>query len=103
MALAFANFKRMPPKKGGWRSGYVDITLDNAYSTGGWAITAANLVLSTLHNLVPPAAKNGFILEFDHVNSKIKAYQEAGTTDAFAEIDAADLSTVVIRCFYEGW
>ena len=103
MALAFANFKRMAPKKGGFRSGYVDITLDASYSSGGWAITAANLVLSTLHNLIPPGSKNGFVLEWDHVNGKLKAYQEADGASALGEIDAADLSAAVVRCFYEGW
>jgi len=103
MALAFANFKRKPPQKGGWRGGYVDITLDGAFPTGGWPITAANLVLNTLHNLIPPASKNGFPLEFDHVNSKIIAYQEADGASALGEIDAADLSGAVIRCWYEGW
>ena len=103
MALAFANFKRMAPKKGGFRSGYVDITLDAVYPVGGWPVTAANFVLSTLHNLMMPGSRNGFVLEFDHVNSKIKAYQEADTAAAMKEIDAADLTTVVVRAFYEGW
>ena len=102
MALSFT-FKRKHPQKGGFRSGYVDITLDAAYPSGGWPITAANLVLSTLHNLMPPGSKNGFVLEWDHVNGKLKAYQEADGASALGEIDAADLSTAVVRCFYEGW
>ena len=102
MALAFT-FKRKAPQKGGFRSGYVDITLDANYSAGGWAISAADLVLSTLHNLMPPGSKNGFPLDWDHINSKLKAYQEADTAGALKEIDAADLDTQVIRCFYEGW
>ena len=104
MALAFATFKRMAPTKGGFRRGFVDITLDASYSAGGWAITKANLNLpNTLHAVIPPAHKNGFHLEWDQVNGKLKAYQEQDTASASKEIDAADLSAAVIRAEYIGW
>ena len=103
MALAFANFKRMPPVKGGWRMGFVDITFDASYTTGGWAVAASDLKLGTIHVLVPPATRSGFVLEWDHVNAKINAYQEQDSAGAMKEIDASDLSAVVARCWSMGW
>ena len=108
MAITFTNFKAIPPKKGGWRSGYVDITLDSSYSAGGWAITAANLKLNTLHQLVPPSAgvasSLGYPLRWDHATGKLQAFQGSAASNAgLKEIDAGDLNGEVIRCYYEGW
>ena len=102
MAITFATVKRFPPQKGGIRRGLVDITLDASYSAGGWTVTAANLTLNVLRDLRVPAHKAGYHLEWDQVNGKIKAYQEQDTAAASKEIDAADLSTQVIRCEYVG-
>lgn len=108
MALTFDNFKAKPPEKGGWRSGYVDITLDGSYATGGWAITAANLKLNTIYQITPPSAgiasARGFLLRWDHATGKLSAFQGSTASNAgLKEIDAGDLNGEVIRCFYEGW
>ena len=104
-ALTFTPVKRFKPHAG-VRRGIIDITLDAAYGAGGWAITAANLGIKgagVILALIPPGSKSGYPLEWDQVNSKLKAYQEVGAAGAMAEIDAADLSTVVIRCEYIGY
>jgi len=109
MALSFGNFKAKAPQKGGWRSSYVDITLDGSYSSGGWAITAANLKLSTLYQLVPPSSgvgtgPVGHPLRWDHATGKLLAFQgSVSSATGLKEIDAGDLNGEVIRCFYEGW
>jgi hypothetical protein len=86
----------------------VDITLDGSYSAGGWAITAANLKLSTLYQLTPPgpgvASSLGYALRWDHATGKLLAFQgSAASNTGMKEIDAADLNAEVIRCHYEGW
>jgi len=108
MAITFQNFKRKPPEKGGWRRGYADLVLDNGYQAGGWAITAANLGLTTLYQLTPPsagvAASRGFLLRWNHATGKLLAFQGSTASNAgLKEIDAADLNGEVIRCYYEGW
>lgn len=108
MALTFGNFKRMHPEIGGWRSGYVDITLDASYPAGGWPITAANLNLTNLYDLKPPAVGIGsslaYPLRWDHATGKLLAFEgNAAAGTGMQEMDAADLSGEVIRCFYEGW
>ena len=104
MALAFS-IKAKPPQDGGWRTGFVDITLDASYSAGGWTITAANLRLDVLYYLEPPAvgivSSLGYALRWDHVTGTLWAF-ESNTATGFQEIDAGDLSGEVIRCKYEG-
>lgn len=81
----------------------MDITLDDSYAAGGWAIAAADLNLTTIRNIYPPAASiTGFVLAWDHVNGKLMAFEEADGATAMQEIDATDLDAAVIRCRYEG-
>lgn len=54
----------------------VTVTFDNSYPTGGEPLTAADIGRTRiLHVDASPAG--GFIYEYDHTNSKLKAY----TTD----------------------
>ena len=104
MALVFANFQRKYIAKGGYRTGYVDITLD----TNGpdFAVTAANLSLATLHNLQVPSSKDGFMLEWDHVAGTINCLffdYDAVADGAAIAITGAEMNGKVIRCYYEGW
>lgn len=66
-----------------------DVTMDSSYPTNGEALTAQQFGLSVLDFVLPsPAA--GYIFEFDHTNSKLKAFTPtsvslagtAGTADA---------------------
>ena len=76
----------------------VTVTMDNSYATGGESVTAANLGLSRVvqFSLEPNA---GYVPEYDHANSKVKAYWTGAATSAvLAEVTAAtDLSAVVFR------
>ena len=109
MALTFTNNKHFQPMRGGWKKGVVDITFDNSYPTGGEAVTAANLGLRTLYNLITPpirAGSNlGFVTSWDHVNRKIVVY-ESGTADAgLGELNSTSsaLDGLTIRCEYLGY
>ena len=107
MALSFS-IKTLPGMDGGWRHGFVDITLDASYSAGGWTITAANLNLNTLYHLEPPAAgigsSLGYVLRWDHAAGKLLAFEgNASAGTGMQEMDAGDLNGEVIRCRYMGW
>jgi hypothetical protein len=106
MALTFST-KTMLPLDGGWRHGFVDITLDNSYSAGGWAIAASDLNLGTLYHLEVPSAgvagSLGYPLRWDHATGKLLAFEEADGAAGLQEIDAADLNGEVLRCRYWGW
>lgn len=50
-----------------------DITLDSSYAAGGEAVTAQQFGLNVL-DFVLPSPASGYIFEFDHTNSKLKAF-----------------------------
>jgi len=92
MALSFSNVKTLKPIRG-LREAIIDITLDENYAAGGWAITAANLtnysgIGSIIYDL-QPGKVNGYGFEWDTTNGKLKALVGAAdqevTVDALAE------------------
>jgi hypothetical protein len=99
MAHTFAFVKREHHRRG-IRRGIVDITLDSNGPT--FAVAASDLNLTEIINIVPPAHKAGYHIEWDHVNGNIKAYEEADTTSASGAADASDLNGEVLRCEYVG-
>ena len=109
MALAFASQRGVEGKHlGPLKMGTVDITFDNSYPTGGEAVAASDLNLNGIHVLLPPTARSGVVLEWDHVNSKIKAYYadyDAGADGVLIELPdtSSTLNAIVARCFYVGY
>lgn len=86
----------------------VDITLDNAYpSPGGWAVDPKSCGFGTNGQVLfvdMPAAKIGYILEYDAANNKIKAYQNGAGNSPNTELvnNSAVLSGVVARALVIG-
>lgn len=81
-----------------------DVTLDSSYPTGGEAITAAQLGLSTvLFAFCNVKAVSGTVnvanAYYDSANSKIKVYDETPAEVA----NAASLASVVIRVMAYGY
>lgn len=110
MALTFGTPKPLTfGAKGGWRMGFVDITFDNSYPSGGEAVVASDLGLTGLYALMPPPAvitsATGYVIGWDHVNGKLTAFDCAADGDPLDELGntSAVLSTLVIRCMYIGW
>lgn len=98
MSLSFSVYKSFLPQRGNIRTGIVDITLDGSYSAGGWAIAGSSIAAGmTLFNLRPPAFKNGYALEWDHANAKLKAYSvtavAAQPVSTGAVVDSDDAAT----------
>ena len=100
MALTFTSIQRINIQKaGGVRFAIYDVTFDNGYATGGWAVTPANLGLTAILGLIPlgpQAAAAGSLITWDPVNSKLLAFK-SNTAALFQEIAAADLNTRVCR------
>ena len=105
MALTFTDVKRINlQKSGGIRFALVDITFDNGYATGGWAVAPSDVKMTNILGLVPlgpQVAAAGALLAWDPVNSKLLAYK-SNTAALFQEIAAADLNTRVARFFVIG-
>jgi len=86
----------------------VDITFDNAYpSPGGWSLSPAALGIGAGGTIVfvdLSAAKIGYILEYDQVNQKIKAYQNGAGNSPNTELanNSAVLNAVVARAMVLG-
>jgi hypothetical protein len=112
--ISFSNQKSIPPKQTSpFRVGYVDITLDDSYPAGGWSVTAANLNLTGLLYMVPPAftlvGDTGAGFSWDATNKKIIAYLTGMTISGALKIyevyggDTDIFDGEVIRCFYMGY
>jgi len=106
MALSFTNVVEKTPI--GCQNevfGVVDITLDDSYPDGGWAIAASDLDLESIHILSPQATSaGGTVLFFNVATSKLLAYEADGDAGALvACVSADDLNDGdVVRCFYMG-
>lgn len=75
MALTVTIDRRERVGKQKFRSG--TIAFDSSYATGGMALSAANLEMSSV-NLLIAAPAGGLMFEYDHTNSKLKAIYPTG-------------------------
>src|SRR5688572_3777694 len=103
MALTVDVAARHVPQRGGVRMGCVLLTFDDSYPAGGYALSASELGLNELENLIVPNLP-GFVTVWDPVAGKILVY-ESGTADgALTELNdtSALLDGIVARCCYIG-
>ena len=86
----------------------VDITLDNAYAAGGWALTAKDLgfgLNGVVLAVIPTGgAEQGRILEWDQANNKLIVRDSSGAANlATPEITTlTQMNTFVLRCLVLG-
>lgn len=72
------------------------------YATGGIAVTAAQLALSVIDELMVHSA-GGYVFEWDKANGKVKAYLQKAPADLGAsdiplpELGAVDISATTFR------
>ena len=100
MPLTFAN--REDLSIGNERGVRLDITFDSSYPTGGEALTAADLGLSRVNQLISDqgglGAADGRVIQYDRDNELLLAFESAGAAQAMAEvINATDLSDLTVR------
>lgn len=86
---------------GAWAT-LAEVTLDNAYPTGGEAITAKQLGLQAI-DLVVPSPAGGYVAEWDYTNDKLKVLQpfrqhahDLLLTGGQAAGDALQVNTAVV-------
>lgn len=80
----------------------VDITLDNAYAAGGWALTAKDLGFGTngiVYGVIPFSDGSGRILSWDRTANKLMVRDASGAANAATpEITTlTQMSGVIVR------
>jgi hypothetical protein len=80
----------------------VDITGDNSYPTGGWAVTPAQLGVQRIDRVsadVKSPSTTSYIAQWDYANNKIKVFWTgAAVNGTLGEVtNATNLSTLVLR------
>lgn len=95
------------------RERYYDVTLDTSYPTGGYAISARSVGLTTIFGarvigsaLVAGTAKTtNFLAEYDYKLGKLQLFQDLAVAAAapFGEVaNATNVSTRVLRMVFVG-
>ena len=73
------------------------VTFDSSYATGGESLTPASLGFQTF-DYVGLTTSGGYVFEYDHANSKVKAYWPEADGAAMAEVaSTTDLSAITCR------
>ena len=102
MALTIVRhgFPFPPGAFGGRRMGYVDITFDSSYPTGGEPLVAADLGLGTIELLIP--AQRNTAAALHTVNYDSQAHTLVALVAGIQVANAVNLATLTVRCFYIG-
>lgn len=80
----------------------VAITFDASYATGGEALTADDLGLSSI-DFVSVEPASGYLFEYDYTNAKVLAYRCAAAAGAHTQVpNATNLSAVSTRALVVG-
>ena len=93
-----------------------ELTGDTSYATGGYGLTAKQLGLNVIENVLPQSPAGGKFWEYDFANKKIKVLELATTaetdedegdtvyTTALAEVaDKSNQSESVTKIVAFGW
>lgn len=106
MALAYSIKRR--GQSGDFQFRLVDITLDNAYAAGGYALSAQQMGLGlngVILAVIGLGVKAGFLTEWDQVNLKLMVRDASGGVGAATPEVAnalAGLNGLVTRVFVIG-
>lgn len=89
-----------------------ELTGDTSYATGGYGLTAKQLGLNVIENVLPQSPAGGKFWEYDFANKKIKVLELATTaegnplvyTTALAEVaNESNQSESVTKIVAFGW
>ena len=105
MALTYSVKKRL--QAGELSIRIVDVTLDNAYLAGGYALSAQQLGfgLNGKIHFVLASARGGFFFDWDHTNSKLMVRDATGAAGAASpEVGNANanINALVVRLMVFG-
>ena len=83
---------------GNMRLAIYQVTFDNSYPTGGEALTAADLGLSSIEIMKTDGGDGGYVPQFDYANNKMLMFEAGADGAALDEVTATtDLSSVSFR------
>lgn len=78
-----------------------DVTFDSSYLTGGESLTPSDLGLTAVDRIDAGVSTGGYVIVYDHTNSKLMAFQGDNTNAAAAPLiqvpNATNLSAVSVR------
>jgi hypothetical protein len=98
MALTLTRVSGPTQVGDGWRNIWA-AAADTSYPTGGWPLSKASLgFAATTDPQFNVQAENagGYMLEYDHTNSKLKAYRQTAATGALVEVpNTTDVSAAI--------
>lgn len=78
-----------------------ELTGDTSYATGGYALTANQLGLNVIENVLPQSPAGGKFWEYDFANKKIKILEL--TTTLAEAANNSNQSNSVARIVAFGW
>jgi hypothetical protein len=89
-----------------------EILFDSSYPTGGESLTAADVGLKTIEQVLPhgPASNSdgtggnlGVPVRYDHSTSKLQAFESAGDGDSLDEVGSTNsLANYLVRITFIG-
>lgn len=81
-----------------------ELTGDTSYATGGYPLTAKQLGLNVVENVLPQSPAGGKFWEYDLANNKLKILKVNSTGGALEEVaNESDQSGAVTRIVAFGW
>lgn len=81
-----------------------ELTGDTSYATGGYPLTAKQLGLNVVENVLPQSPAGGKFWEYDLAKNKLKILQVDSSGGALEEVTAGtDQSEAVTRIVAFGW
>lgn len=107
MAVTIASIPGLsnePQKIGQMKARFVDITPDNSYPTGGWALTPGQVGMAKILAVIVPNS-NGYAMTYVRSTGKLLVRATGSANQAaFAEIpNATDLSALTIFAIVFGY
>ena len=81
-----------------------ELTGDTSYATGGYPLTAKQLGLNVVENVLPQSPAGGKFWEYDFASNKLKILKVNSTGSALEEVVAgSNQSEAVTRIVAFGW
>jgi len=81
-----------------------ELTGDTSYATGGYPLTAKQLGLNVVENVLPQSPAGGKFWEYDFASNKLKILQVDSSGGALKEVAAeTNQSEAVTRIVAFGW
>jgi hypothetical protein len=85
------------------KASVVDVTFDNSYPAGGYAVSGLGQPFEFAPAIVPMGSPNGYVVVFNPATGKLQVFQQAAVAGALPEVAAAvNLSAVTVRLLVLG-